>query len=475
MKKRNYLMTAAIAAALGGASFAAQAGTFPGNNTNFSTEAVTGTTDLIPAAQIYTMGVDRTTAQSFVMIFTLSAGQFAVNHPDLVYNGADGGIVISRKRGGVGSNEIVFEVDTSGATGVGIVSGETFSLDFATPGATIDNHGMTTAGQSVTMTVALKDPGETSFVDNPGSLTGTVATMANSSNFWNTVSASAGVITDTGLTGTDVNAGVPLAGFIAGGLTGADDDTAGTAIAQVQVRNTTAGVWNPANTASYTLAAGDTVTITVTDPTGFLGLAANGLCYDADGDTTYCEAGEVFTVAGNNATLNLAGNSTGFGADQALTYASDGTTPMGTSRTLGISGQVAPVVGATRVYTGNAGFWVWGSNGTILHSPWFSTAAGYISRFVLTNTGPNPVTYQTTCYAETGNTPTAGAAATGTIPATGQLVVSATDVCTFSGNTRGAIDFTIAAPNNVVQGAYNIVNATTGSISVSNMMRPGTN
>lgn len=474
MKKRNYLMTAAIAAALGGASFAAQAGTFPGTNTNFSTEAVTGTTDITPAAQIYTMGVDRAAAQSFVMIFTLSAGQFASAHPNLVYNGADTGIVITRKRGGVGSNEIVFEVDTSGATAGGILSGETFSLDFAGPSATIDNHGMTTAGQSVTMTVALKDPGETSFVDNPGTLTGTVATMADSSNFWNTVTAAAGVITDTGLTGTDVNAGVPLAGFIAGGLTSADDDTATTAIAQVQVRNATAGVMDPTGV-TYTLVAGDIVTMTVTDPTGFLGLAANGLCYDADGDAAYCEAGEVFTIAGNNATLALAGNSAGFGGNQALIYTSDGTTPMGTSRTLGISGQVDPVVGATRAYTGNAGFWVWGSNGTVLHSPWFSTAAGYISRFVLTNTGPNPVTYQTTCYAETGNTPTAGAAATGTIPATGQLVVNATDVCTFSGNTRGAIDFTIAAPNNVVQGAYNIVNATTGSISVSNMMRPGTN
>lgn len=105
-------------------------------------------------------------------------------------------------------------------------------------------------------------------------------------------------------------------------------------------------------------------------------------------------------------------------------------------------------------------------DGTTLQSPWFSTADGYISRFVMTNTGTTAADYSATVITEDGNVCTTGAAASGTIPAGKQLVVAASDVCTaFSGSTRAAVEFTIAAPNNNIQGVYNIVNATTGSRS----------
>lgn len=117
----------------------------------------------------------------------------------------------------------------------------------------------------------------------------------------------------------------------------------------------------------------------------------------------------------------------------------------------------------------------WTTNGTILQTPWFSTATGWISRFVLTNTGSTAAPYSASCMAEAGNTPTAGVSATGTVPAGGQLILAATDVCTFSGATRGAIEFTVNGPSASIQGSYNLVNASTGSSAMAHMIRPGTN
>lgn len=118
----------------------------------------------------------------------------------------------------------------------------------------------------------------------------------------------------------------------------------------------------------------------------------------------------------------------------------------------------------------------WTTNGTVLQSPWFSTASGYISRFVLTNTSSSPAPYSTVVRTETGNTATLGSAATGTVPANGTLVITATDLVTFSGNTRGTAIFTIAGAKSNIHGVYNIVNATTGSISATNMVtNNGTN
>lgn len=116
-------------------------------------------------------------------------------------------------------------------------------------------------------------------------------------------------------------------------------------------------------------------------------------------------------------------------------------------------------------------------DGTELQAPWFSTAGGYISRFVLTSTHTSDAAYTASVLTEDGNTCATGAGATGTIMAGKQLVVAASDICSsFStANSRAAVIFTIAAPNSKIQGTYNIVNPTTGSVSVSGMVRPGTN
>ncbi len=167
------------------------------------------------------------------------------------------------------------------------------------------------------------------------------------------------------------------------------------------------------------------------------------------------------------------------GADKVVSYTSDATTPMGTTRVLSIAGSVAPTSGTGHAYTGNTAWWTWGSNGTVLETPWFTTYSGYISRFAFMNYGTNDVTYSVQCLAESGNTITASPIPTGSN--TGKLVhgeqtvVTATDVCNFSGNTRGAVRFTINAPNTVVKGVYNVVNASSGSVSVTDLWRPGSN
>lgn len=117
-------------------------------------------------------------------------------------------------------------------------------------------------------------------------------------------------------------------------------------------------------------------------------------------------------------------------------------------------------------------------NGTVLQAPLIQTTAGYITRFALTNTGSTPATFTTVVRTEAGNACTLGTGTTGTIPANGQLVIAATDICTgFTAGqaARGAAIFTINAPTNNIQGVFQVVNAGSGSVSNTVMVRPGTN
>ena len=114
-------------------------------------------------------------------------------------------------------------------------------------------------------------------------------------------------------------------------------------------------------------------------------------------------------------------------------------------------------------------------NGTSLQAPFVQVPAGWLSRVVLTNTGSVARPYTITAQTETGVTSTLGAAATGTIPAGGTIVLNTSDIATFTGSPRGTLNATIAGPNSQIQGLYQIVNGTTGSISNHVMVRPGSN
>lgn len=127
-------------------------------------------------------------------------------------------------------------------------------------------------------------------------------------------------------------------------------------------------------------------------------------------------------------------------------------------------------------------------NGTSLQAPLVQTPNGYISRIVITNTGSlartaswnfRPASGATASEANTTYTgPTSG---TLNIPANGSIVVNLVDVlgtaATNFGGTppRGFFTVNAAAPNNQIQGLYQIVNPAAGSISNHVMVRPGRN
>ena len=116
-------------------------------------------------------------------------------------------------------------------------------------------------------------------------------------------------------------------------------------------------------------------------------------------------------------------------------------------------------------------------NGTQLQAPLVQTPNAWVSRIVLTNTGSSDRPYELSVMGESGNI--IGVDSTllvGTVPANGTKVIELDDILlTFSGSSRATINATIAAPNDQIQGLYQIVNPDSGSISNHVMVRPGTN
>jgi hypothetical protein len=116
-------------------------------------------------------------------------------------------------------------------------------------------------------------------------------------------------------------------------------------------------------------------------------------------------------------------------------------------------------------------------NGTQLQAPLAQLPSGWLSRVALTNTGSIARPYQIEVMGETGVTFTTDATKlTGSIPANGTKVIDLNQVITgFSAGSRGTVNVNVSAPNNQIQGLYQIVNPTAGSISNHVMVRPGTN
>lgn len=116
-------------------------------------------------------------------------------------------------------------------------------------------------------------------------------------------------------------------------------------------------------------------------------------------------------------------------------------------------------------------------NGVELQAPLVQVTPGYVSRIALTNTAGVAREYSIRVINEAGNTiGTDSTNMTGTIPANGQKVVDLTDVIkTYATTPRAAVIVTVDAPDNTIQGIYQIVNPANGSISNETMVRPGTN
>lgn len=478
--KKKFIKSLAVGTVLMAAS-AVQAGTLANNNVNYAVEALatSGANSNITASNVeYTMGVNRTEAQEFVIIYTLPTGITFNATPAAPVSTNALAVTVSLKRGGIGESEVVYAVDVTALDQVDVDDIFTLTTGQINAAGSV----LQTVGGQVTMTVALKDVGETSYVDNTGPISTTLATGARASDFWDTTAGPAanGVALDWDNTTVDANATVPMAGFLAT----VAGDTATTATAVVQVKNTTAGVANLLNLADYVLVAADTVTVTITDQdgSGFEGLATNGLCFDLDNDAV-CDAGEIFTINGNVATLALAGNNANFGADRNIIYTSDAITPMGVDRKYTIAGTITPSVDTTNVinYTAPGGiWWDWTSNGTILQATYAQAPLGWTCRTVLSNTSSNDATFTIEVIGEPGSNLAGGTTVEGTIPADSIWADECENIFdrsawTGTGSPRGTVIFTINAPSTSVQGTYQLAHPAGTGLTTVQMVRPNTN
>lgn len=112
-------------------------------------------------------------------------------------------------------------------------------------------------------------------------------------------------------------------------------------------------------------------------------------------------------------------------------------------------------------------------NGTELQAPLAQIPDGWYSRVILTNTSSTARPYTISVMTEKDVTVTTGTL-TGTIPANGTKVIDdVKDI--FTGHNRATLNVSVAGPNNAIQGMYQIVNPTSGSISNETMVRPGSN
>jgi hypothetical protein len=257
----------------------------------------------------------------------------------------------------------------------------------------------------------------------------------------------------------------------------APSDSATQARAHLRFDHNSANLLNPDGVTLYSFTG--TTALTLTGPT--YGVATNGFCLNLDNDASMCETGERFTVTSTTATF--ADATAAFGAqgtqvDRDVTFVADGTTQLGTSRTFALTGTITPaLVGTTPnalVDTNgkNATAWVWSANASQLMTPYFTTNSLFLSRYFFLNTGSADVGYSATCYAESGNAISYHAGKTGTLKGSAQTSVNAADVCTFAGNTRGAVVFTINAPIDTVKGAYQYIDPVSLNSANTPMTRP---
>lgn len=464
LKKKLIAAVLMAAMAITGAG-TASAGKLTVSHNLYAVEAFCPKTTINLGDIIYTMGITRLPDQAFEIRYELPAGvKFVAPLPDPVCDAPPA--VITLKTGGVGFNYAGYDVSPSFGN---IPVGSTITWN-----PTIENVSLPfAAGNMLILTVTLRDHIDTHTIDNTP-VNGIIATGAYAADFWNSATGTVGVMTDT----TTIDGGylVPLAGFVV-----QNDDTALIAAATVQIKNTMPGVKDPKEPANdYVLTANDKVTVTIEDPTSFLGLSKNGLWWDLNGNSS-ADNGEIFTVSKDKATLTLPGDNDGFGNDHKLYYKVDGTTIL-TERILKISGKVS-YCGATKEHnlTGNAVWWTWECpRGLVLQAPFVQIPPGWHGRYVLTNDCNIDASYKVHYLSEAGvgmvatpNSP----ADRGTIAHNSTLVINAQDFVTVNAGAspRGTAIFTIDAPSACVQGLYQVVNVTGGAVSNHVMVRPGTN
>lgn len=439
--------------------------TAPATTAKYAVESLVSTTDITLPTVVYRMGVARTTAQDFTVIITPAAGSTftaascTAAVPTVTLAGtATGAFTATVKR--TGTTECAYEVDVTTAFSTPAAN-DHVSLNFA--GLVLDTHNLATAGSTAGITLGLKDLGETAFIDNSGTLSANVATSGNAL----TLTAAADTATKADV---DDEQG-PLFGFVTVG----DDANAVAKASFVIGNNTGATTWllpDNATVWDFTL-HGTKITTTVTG--NFQGLATNGFIVDhavgADATLTGVTAAStsaVFEILPAQITAGQTNSTVG------TTFTSARTASLGTSRVFGVSAVADVVTGADVTLAGNSTWWTWGANASQLVTPYFTLDSRFLSRFFFLNTGSAAVKISATCYGETGNTVTSILPANTELAANGQTAINASTVCSATGNTRGAVLFTINAPINAVKGSYQTVDPVTLNNMIVPLSRPYT-
>lgn len=212
----------------------------------------------------------------------------------------------------------------------------------------------------------------------------------------------------------------------------------------------------------------------------FTGAALNRVFLATD-DTCTTLATPAASLTETTATFNV--GATGF-TDDNLCIQPNGVSEIPAAD---YTAQVQPVAASSSYVVSNSAVLAAGRivrNGVELQAPLVQLPTGYISRIALTNSGSTARAFAWRFLPASGgsasesNTTTTGAlSGTGTIPANGASVIALGDVLGGFGSTppRGTFIVTAAAPSGSVQGLYQIVNPTNGSISNYVMVRPASN
>jgi hypothetical protein len=191
--------------------------------------------------------------------------------------------------------------------------------------------------------------------------------------------------------------------------------------------------------------------------TGSVGMDSNANCATALGAGT-------INLAKTTATFTAYAGVTLVAAKPFLCYTVDGTVVLPAQTvtgTLTFTGQVAGAV--TPVAANTVGIIV--RDGSTMVAPLVQVPAGWISRLVLTNAGSVARDYTVRALSVDGVASTlSGVAAGGTLAANATTVIDMPTTVTTSSN-KASLVVTVAAPLNTVDGLYQIVNPTSGSIS----------
>jgi len=428
-------------------------------------EALSASTGLTTASAVYTMGVQRASANG-------SGDMIAVITP------VNGTFTTATSTPANSCSTWAPSVAGSGAATVGVLRTSAtecaYTIAVTTPlqptltqlvfgPISYATHTLGTSGSSVGVSLNLYNASESSRVDNGAAVARTVATSATAMGM--TAAADTDTIADVSFTSTATGA-VPLGGFVITAGTISDSITA--ARAQFTITNNVLAT--PLLTADAPAAAsynyrtaGGAINVTVAG--NFTGLSGVTVTTPSGGAVA---SAPVVTInaAKTQASFALAANDIG-AANTSTTFnlvaTTAGTASLGTQRVFGISAVANPNPGTAVTLSGNSTWWTWSANAVQLTSPFFNTdnGTGVLTRFFFQNTSAAPVTYTSVCSGETGNTVTntasggTGSTHTGSLVA-GTTMILARDLCSFSGFQRGSIVFTINTNSANIRGLYNL-------------------